>query len=134
MPTYTVLDFDGYPQAHGLSLDEAAHAVMTSDGREWAIEPDDNGNYEVWGRSRNSTSSAWKKFEAFRSLKADPAAAVQDIHEQIVNFGRMDGHDEAIPDDVYRRQLVEFLEENEGDDFCEEVKERLANFDASVAA
>lgn len=129
MTKYTIVDFEGAPLAHGLSLADAAHAVMTSDGREWVIELDGD-SYVASGRSRNSVASAWTKFETFRSFKSDPAEAKQEIYEQIVNTGRMDGHDEAIPDEVYRRGLVDFLEHNEGDDHCEVVRAQLAEFDA----
>ena len=124
MTTYTILDFDGEPLAHGLSLADAAHAVMTSDGREWVVELDGD----------SYVASAWTKFETFRSFKSDPAEAKQEIYEQIVNTGRMDGHDEAIPDEVYRQGLVDFLEHNEGDDHCEVVRAQLAKLDASLTA
>jgi len=46
--TYTVLDAHGDVQDRGLDLEAAAHMVLTYDGYEYEVRPDDDGWLSLW--------------------------------------------------------------------------------------
>jgi hypothetical protein len=48
---FTVVDIDGEPVARHLTAAEAAHIILTDDGREYEIREDDGG-YELWSRQQ----------------------------------------------------------------------------------
>ena len=48
---FTVVDTDGEPIARNLTAAEAAHIILTDDGREYEIREDDGG-YELWSRQQ----------------------------------------------------------------------------------
>jgi len=51
MLEFTVVDTDGEPIARHLTAAEAAHIILTDDGREYEIREDDGG-YELWSRQQ----------------------------------------------------------------------------------
>jgi hypothetical protein len=52
MTTYTIIDGEGYVLDRGVSLNEAADAIMTSDSREWEIRQDKDGGFTAWSRQQ----------------------------------------------------------------------------------
>lgn len=98
MPTYRVISTDGEVIETGLSLSEAAHEVLTSDGREYQIRPDDDGaGFTLWSRQQVA-GLPWTATR-FSSVSADRAEAEGDIFADVVNGGRLAGHCEAIEED-----------------------------------
>ena len=50
MTTYTVIDYNGYKIDGGLTAAEAAHIVLTYDGRDYEIRENEDGGYTLWSR------------------------------------------------------------------------------------
>ena len=114
-PTYTILDFDGYVMERGVSLAEAADAIMTSDSREWQIREDKDGGYTVWTRQQVA-NRPWRA-TAIWSFEAERAAAEQEICEKIVFAERFAGHYEAMTDAAYDEMMAQVAIDNgEGED------------------
>jgi hypothetical protein len=51
MLKFTVVDTDGEAIARHLTAADAAHIILTDDGREYEIREDDGG-YELWSRQQ----------------------------------------------------------------------------------
>lgn len=100
MTTYTIIHHDGYEIASGLTLIEAADAIMTSDGREWDIRKDTaHLGWTAWSRQQVA-NQGWRE-TVFYSPAADEAEANADISQQIVGTERMRGHCEAVTDEQF---------------------------------
>lgn len=95
--TYKIIDHDGGVIERGLSLEQAANAVMTSDGREWRITRNENGGeWAAW--SRHQTAGRPWGLTGFTSYHDDEKKAREAIFRQIVQAERMGGHCEAVPE------------------------------------
>ena len=97
--TYTTIDTDGYVLDRGISLVEAADAIMTSDGREWEIREDKDGGFTAWSRQQVA-NLPWGATVLY-SIKSDRAEAEAEICEKIVTSERWSGHCEAMTDAAY---------------------------------
>ena len=116
MTTYTILDTDGSILERGVTLAEAADAIMTSDGCEWAIRMDEPGYYTAWSRQQVANRS-WEPtiFTAYNADSED--AACDAICVQIVNHLRLAGHCEAMTDADYDEMMAQVAIDNgEGDE------------------
>ena len=52
MLKFTVINTDGEPIARHLTAAEAAHIILTDDGREYEIRPTDDGGFVLWSRQQ----------------------------------------------------------------------------------
>ena len=104
MTTYTAIDGDGYVLSRGLSLVEAADAIMTSDSCEWGIREDKDGNFTAWSRQQVA-NRPWAAIGIHSSI-ADCAAAEQEICEKIINSGRWSGHCTVMTDAAYDEMMA----------------------------
>lgn len=52
MIKFTVVDTDFEPIARHLSAAEAAHIILTADGRDYAIRPTGDGGFVLWTRQQ----------------------------------------------------------------------------------
>ena len=115
MTTYTTIDADGYVLDRGLSLAEAADAIMTSDSREWEIRPDGDGlGVTAWSRQQVA-NHPWAR-TAIYSGHTDRAAAEQEICKKIVTSERWAGHCEAMTDAAYDEMMAQVAIDNGEDD------------------
>ena len=115
MTTYTTIDSDGYVLDRGISLVEAADAIMTSDSREWEIREDKDGGFTAWLRQQVA-KRPWDA-TAIYSFKADRAEAEAEICEKIVTSERWSGHCEVMTDAAYDEMMARVAIENgEGED------------------
>jgi hypothetical protein len=92
---YDIVDQDGELIEESLTLAEAAHAVMTSDGREWAIRNGEPGHYTAWARHQTANRDWQPTVFSTYCTDGDEAACAQ-IEQQIVDAERMAGHYEAV--------------------------------------
>jgi len=60
METFTVIDTDGNQLGRNLTLAEAAHLILTDDGREYEIRYRRWPGYELWSRQQVA-NSPWAK-------------------------------------------------------------------------
>jgi hypothetical protein len=104
MTTYTIIDGEGYVLDRGVSLNEAADAIMTSDSREWEIRQDKDGGFTAWSRQQVA-SRPWAATAIY--FKMDRAEAEHEIYEKIVTSDRWPGHCEAMTDAAYDRMIAE---------------------------
>lgn len=111
MTTYTIIDGEGYVMDRGVSLSEAADAIMTSDSREWDIREDENGGFTVWSRQQVA-NRPWAA-TAIYSFAANRDEAEREICENIVNSERWSGHCEAMTDAAYEEMLAQLTAEDE---------------------
>ena len=97
MTTYTILSPSGAVMETGISLREAADAVLTSDGREYEVRKDDQwGCFILWTR-QEVANQRWTSTRFF-SVKTDRSEAEDDIFGKVVRAERFPGHCEAITD------------------------------------
>jgi hypothetical protein len=93
-----VIDGEGYEIASGLTLEQAADEIMTSDGREWQLRKDVKfGGWGAWSRQQVANRD-WAE-TVFHSASLDEAAALAEISQKIVSRERMAGHYEALARD-----------------------------------
>lgn len=87
MTSYTVLDYDGYVEATGLSVTAAADLVLSHDGAEYEIRASDDkfGGYDLWARKPNA-NRPWTKTVAF-SLESVLEKAEAEIFEKVIYAG-----------------------------------------------
>ena len=90
---YDVVDHDGELVAESLTAAEAAHEILTSDGREYDIRNAEDG-YVVWSRQQVA-NRPWAR-TTITSIKSDRAEAEADIFAQVVAAERWNGHPEAV--------------------------------------
>ena len=105
MATYTILTGEGEMIETGLSLNDAAVGVLTSDSREFDIRADSDGGFTLWTRQQVA-NRPWTA-TGFVSFAADRADAEREIFTDVVNGARFLGHNEAITDEQYRQMLVD---------------------------
>lgn len=100
MTTYTIIDYNGYAVAFGLTLEQAADEIMTSDSREWQLRKD--AKFEGWAawHRQQVANRDWTE-TSFYSAETDEAAALADISQQIVLTERMSGYYEALTDESW---------------------------------
>ena len=110
MTTYTILDNDGYVMDRGVSLCEAADAIMTSDSREWEIREDKDGGYTAWSRQQVA-NWPWAA-TAIYSFAATRDEAEREICEKIVNSEHWAGHYEAMTDADYDAMMAQVAIDN----------------------
>ena len=78
---YAVINARGEPIAQGLTLAEAGHAILTHDGAQYEIRPDDDGEgWILWGKSLNGPWTA----SVFGSWAADRGTAEAEILADVV--------------------------------------------------
>lgn len=108
MTTYTVLDADGYPIDRHLTAAEAAHIILTDDGREYEIRPFPNDNleteWELWSR-QPVANRGWEPTVVF-SILQDQAEAEAEIFAKVID-ARWPRHPEAMTDEAYDRMMAE---------------------------
>jgi hypothetical protein len=94
MQTYTVLDTDGKLIARHLTPAEAAHIILTDDGREYEVREND-GIFLLWSRQQVA-NRPWAKTIVF-SLADTIAEAEAEIFASVIsaNWSR---HPQAMTD------------------------------------
>ena len=121
MSTYTILTGEGYLVDSGLSLRDAAHEILTSDGRSYEIRrgmpraDSPLGDFVLWSFER-ARLEMWQETKFF-SLKKLRDQAEAEIFAAVVNAERFPGHNEAITDEQYAQmaeQGAEDTQEGEG--------------------
>jgi len=92
---FTVTDTDGEPIARHLTVAEAAHIILSDDGRDYEIRPTDNGGFVLWSRQQVA-NRPWAKTVVF-SLADTLAEAEAEIFADVIsaNWPR---HPEAMTD------------------------------------
>jgi hypothetical protein len=98
MTTYTVIDHRSGEEESGLTVDEAAHIVLTNDGQEYEIREDEDGGFTLWSRHK-AANQGWSQTCIF-SIETDRAAAEADIFEKVV-AAKWRGHPEVMTDEEY---------------------------------
>lgn len=111
--TYTTLSGEGEMIETGLSLSEAAHAVLTSDLREYDVREAD-GEFTIWSRQQVA-NRPWAA-TIFVSYEDGRDEAEADLFLQVVSIERMRGHCEAITDGQYREMLQQQLDDLQYED------------------
>jgi hypothetical protein len=112
MTTYTVIDHDGYEIASGLTLEQAADEIMSSDSREWQLRKDAKfDGWAAWSRQQVANRD-WTE-TVFYSSSTDEAAALAEISQKIVSAERMAGHYEAITDEQFSEMKAAALAEDD---------------------
>jgi hypothetical protein len=96
--TYTVIDPSDRVMERGLSLDEAARAILTYDGREFEIRPARGGCSELWVRN---AARSWPWNLTFIFSTARGAKAQRAIYQSVVESD-WPGHPTAMPDERAR--------------------------------
>jgi hypothetical protein len=115
MSTYTIIDGEGEVLDRGVSLSEAADAIMTSDSREWEIRADTDGGFTAWNRQQVA-NRPWAA-TAIYSFAATREEAEHEICEKIVIAERWAGHCEAMTDEAYDEMLAQIAIDNaDGED------------------
>jgi hypothetical protein len=104
MTTYTILSGDGEMTATGLSLRDAAHEVLTSDGREYEVREDEDGGFTLWSRQQ-AANRPWAATRFF-SVKTGQDEAEAEIFAEVIGSERFAGHCEAITDEQYAEMLA----------------------------
>ena len=111
--TYTVLDLNGLVLGRGCDLAEAAHIILTDDGREYEIRPAADGDgFYLWSRQQVA-NRGWTKPVVF-SLESDRAAAEAEIFAAVL-AARWPQHPEAIPDAEYDTMTADLAAELEAE-------------------
>lgn len=98
MSTYTVIAPNDSILARGLSLDEAARAILTYDGREFEIRPAPGGCSELWARNA-ARSGPWTRTVVW-SLH-DGALGERGIYRSVIERD-WPGHPTAMEDERAR--------------------------------
>lgn len=117
MTTYTILTGEGEMIDTGLSLADAAHEVLASDGRGYEVRelaPNRDGSpsgFALWSMDRNRLH-AWEETR-FSSINTDLDAAKREIFGAIVSAERFRGHCEAVTDEAYAAMLASLAEDGE---------------------
>jgi hypothetical protein len=111
MTTYTILTGEGDMIETGLSLNDAAAHVLTSDSREFDIRADADGGFTLWTRQQVA-GRPWSK-TTFFSILTGRAAAEEEIFAAVVRSSRFEGHNEAITDEQYADMQRQFAEDGE---------------------
>ena len=99
----------------GLSLEEAATALLTYDGHDFEIRSADDGCFELWHTpfSRNGTLGGRPMVQTvIYSIKTVWVDAEADIFEQVIDCGHW-APMIALPDAAYLVMLSEFEAEGE---------------------
>lgn len=114
MTTYTILSGEGEMIETGLSLRDAAHEVLTSDGREYEFRtgPDDDSGIVTVLWSRQQVANRPWAATRFFSIKTDRAEAEEEIFAEVVSGERFAGHCEAITDEQYAEMLASLAEDD----------------------
>ena len=98
--TYTVVSRnDGEPIGVGLSLVDAAQAILTDDGRDYDIREEDGG-WRLWARHEVG-NIGWKPCQVW-SWAVDRDLGEAEIYQQVVNADWRH-HPEAFADNIPQR-------------------------------
>ena len=95
MLKFTVVDTDGEPIARHLTAAEAAHIILTDDGRDYEIRPMHGGGHELWDRQQVA-NRPWAKTVVF-SLADTLAEAEAEIFAAVIRAS-WPRHPEAMTD------------------------------------
>jgi hypothetical protein len=104
MTTYTIVSPSGVVMETGISLRQAADAVLTSDGREYAVHKDGRGGFTLW--TRHEVANLRWTATRFFSLETDRSKAEDKIFGKVVSAERFPGHCEAITDAAYAEMMA----------------------------
>ena len=92
---FTVLDTDGEPIARHLTAAEAAHIILTDDGRDYEIRPTTDGGFVLWTRQQVA-NRPWAKTVVFSYADTFASAELDIFHAVIsADWAR---HPEAMTD------------------------------------
>lgn len=107
MTTYTVLNRDtGEVIDRGVDLAEAAHIVLTDDGRSYEIRRTlDGEGFDLWTRHQVA-NQGWSPVPFF-SFADDIAAAEEEIFAQVIAAG-WDRHPQVLTDEEYTEMMAEW--------------------------
>jgi hypothetical protein len=101
---YTVVDSNGDVLDRGLTVAEAAHIILTDDGREYAIRPDDDGCWTLWSRQQVA-NKGWSPTVVY-SFEDDRDLAESEIFQKVVDSD-WPHHPEAMTDEQYMAGTVD---------------------------
>jgi hypothetical protein len=109
--TYTIIDSHGRMIERHVSLRDAADYIMTSDGRRWMIEHNDDGGYVVWVDHRVA-GKKWHKIDALSSDKKERVEAEDEIRQYIISQPKWSGHCEAMTDREYDEMMGQIADDD----------------------
>lgn len=102
--TYTVIDHNsGEPLDRHLTAAEAAHIILTDDGRDYDIRPDEDSGWALWARQQVA-NRGWERTVVY-SIDDDRERAEAEIWQKVID-ARWPRHPEAMTDDQYARMLT----------------------------
>lgn len=116
MATYSVRNYDsGELIAANRSLEAAAEYLLRSDGFEWSIRREVDGEgWRLWHSSHSAASvmGAKQSPTSIFSLEEDESAATAEIFQRVVDFGEWQGAEafEDVPAPTTLEDLKQALE------------------------
>lgn len=114
MTLYTVARSDGDNREYNLSGAEAAHRILTDDGREYELRPDGDG-WALWSR-QEVANIKWHK-TGWRSLEPKKEDAEAELFALVVKESSEERRGLiAESQDDYRRSIEEMLADADEDD------------------
>ena len=103
--TYTLIHpVSGDKIDGGLTAAEAAHIVLTYDGRDYEIRENEDGGYTLW--SRHPVANRGWEPTVVESRESNRDAAEAEIFEQVIH-ARWRRHPEAMTDEQYASMLAD---------------------------
>jgi acyl-CoA reductase-like NAD-dependent aldehyde dehydrogenase len=106
--TYTVFSPAGEMISSGQTLEQAAHAILTSDGREYQIRAQCPG-FRLWARHQVA-GRGWSP-TVFDSPDDDVDTAEAEIFAAVITAEPMRGHAYAVKDSDYAAWAADAAEE-----------------------
>lgn len=109
MTTYTVIDHNGDVLDSGLTTTQAMHAILTDDGHQYEIRPEEDGDgFRLWTSTYSRNSTAWSglKESVVYSLKTDADEAELEIAEKVIAAG-WPRKPEAMTDESHAAMMAE---------------------------
>ena len=117
MTTYTILDSSSGEATHtGCTAYEAMAEILTDDGHDYEVRPEDDGEgFRLWTSTYSRNSTVWSGLtkSTIYSLQADEGTATQEIAEKVINAA-WPRKPEAITDERYAEMMAELAAEQEG--------------------
>lgn len=101
---YTVIDpSSGEAIDSGLTAAEAAHIILTDDGRQYEIREDPDGGFTLWSRQQVA-NKPWSPTVVF-SIETEREKAETEIFQKVI-VADWPRHPEAITDQRYQEMLA----------------------------
>lgn len=99
MSTFTIINWSDYSIQSGLTLDDAAHEVLSCDESQFEIREAKEGGYSLWS-SNPSLNQDWVETKFF-SREEDAEKAKEEIFTMVVDNPRFQAICEVLTDEMY---------------------------------